>query len=551
MEKKKVQKVIIAGSRSFNNYALLSSRVSGILANIENPIIVSGTAAGADRLGERYAAEHGLQLLQFPANWEAHGKAAGFIRNQEMAENADALILFWDGKSRGSKNMLMHAKRQGLLIRIINTNPTPQPVQVVNLGTRQTAPCIKVDRTTPLGNPYRIPENTRDEAIFNYRKWLGNQLLNWPQDPPAQLFFSIKNQLRLKGHVILACHCAPLACHADIIKEFLLHNITPPGSPASPLRLPEQNTDIIFDEYLEKNTPFFSVSHEASLFNHTAYGESYVAMADHVSEMSGLDRIIFEDCIITGATVMAPHINEQKTLRHFFAPYIMSQIPTATIREALDFIAFFKSLEATPEMVEQFLSWINAKGIAPALKYFGSLCADLASLGTPDTDALETNPAPYFEDTELEIYEAPNENDAVASEYSYHVLGEVEAPDFFESLDEKTTATLSTIQNATPESIPSIGKALFNTTSTDKKTASYIWNAYNQKKASFIKPPAQETVSIITNLQALSFMELKQAGQNLYLSQQNSQLDKTQWSHIWATYKTELRKKEPQQQLFT
>lgn len=52
--------------------------------------------------------------MEFPADWNAHGKAAGPIRNQQMAQEADVLIAFWDGKSRGTKDMIEKATRAGL-----------------------------------------------------------------------------------------------------------------------------------------------------------------------------------------------------------------------------------------------------------------------------------------------------------------------------------------------------------------------------------------------------------------------------------------------------
>jgi len=84
---------------------------------------VSGTARGADQLGERYAKERGYFIQRFPADWNAYGKAAGYIRNRKMAEYADALIAFWDGKSRGTLNMISLAKECGLQIRIKHIQP--------------------------------------------------------------------------------------------------------------------------------------------------------------------------------------------------------------------------------------------------------------------------------------------------------------------------------------------------------------------------------------------------------------------------------------------
>ena len=109
-------RVIIAGTRDFNDYQLLCDKCDAILSakrQDSNIIIISGTARGADRLGERYARERGYEIRQFPADWLNDEKKTGPIRNAKMADNADALIAFWDGQSRGPKNMIETAKRKG------------------------------------------------------------------------------------------------------------------------------------------------------------------------------------------------------------------------------------------------------------------------------------------------------------------------------------------------------------------------------------------------------------------------------------------------------
>ena len=106
-------KVIVAGGRDFNNYKGLSDSLDYLLKNINDDIqIVCGMARGADRLGERYAKEHGYQVIYFPADWDLDGKSAGFKRNVKMAEYADALVAFWDGESKGTKHMIETAKEK-------------------------------------------------------------------------------------------------------------------------------------------------------------------------------------------------------------------------------------------------------------------------------------------------------------------------------------------------------------------------------------------------------------------------------------------------------
>ena len=114
-------KVIIAGGREYSDYEYLRSCADADLAGITDEIeIVSGKASGADALGERYAQEKGYKVAAFPADWNRYGRSAGPRRNRQMAEYADALIAFWDGQSRGTKNMIDTATAKGLKVSVHN-----------------------------------------------------------------------------------------------------------------------------------------------------------------------------------------------------------------------------------------------------------------------------------------------------------------------------------------------------------------------------------------------------------------------------------------------
>ena len=119
-------RIIIAGSRGATSeatYRLLEQKLSTILKEKRTTHIIeiiSGTAKGADRLGERYAATHGYHLHQFPADWTTYGKRAGYIRNEQMAEHSDALVALWDGESRGTKHMIDIANTKQLPTRVIH-----------------------------------------------------------------------------------------------------------------------------------------------------------------------------------------------------------------------------------------------------------------------------------------------------------------------------------------------------------------------------------------------------------------------------------------------
>lgn len=116
-------KLIIAGSRGFLNYELLKKEALDFIESSDSDTveIVSGTASGADTLGERLAKEKNFNLKKFPANWSLFGKQAGYIRNKEMAKYADACIVFWDGRSRGTKHMIDIARERDLPLKIVMT----------------------------------------------------------------------------------------------------------------------------------------------------------------------------------------------------------------------------------------------------------------------------------------------------------------------------------------------------------------------------------------------------------------------------------------------
>lgn len=112
-----MSKVIIAGSRDFHDYKYLKRACDKYIK--PNDEIVSGTANGADKLGERYAKEKGLKIHRFPADWDKYKKRAGYLRNEEMAKFAEKLIAFWDGKSKGTEHMINLAKEYGLIVIVI------------------------------------------------------------------------------------------------------------------------------------------------------------------------------------------------------------------------------------------------------------------------------------------------------------------------------------------------------------------------------------------------------------------------------------------------
>ena len=101
-------KVVVAGSRDFDDYNYMCENLSFYTMNHDNIEIVSGGANGADKYGERWAKDNGYKVTRFIPDWSI-GKQAGMIRNKEMAQYSDIAIVFWDGVSKGSKNMIEEA----------------------------------------------------------------------------------------------------------------------------------------------------------------------------------------------------------------------------------------------------------------------------------------------------------------------------------------------------------------------------------------------------------------------------------------------------------
>ena len=108
--------VIIAGSRSITDLSVIRKAVADSRFDID--IIVSGCAPGVDSTAEALATELHAYIRRFPADWKKFGKRAGYLRNTQMAEYADALIAIWDGKSPGTKHMLNIAKKHDLEVHL-------------------------------------------------------------------------------------------------------------------------------------------------------------------------------------------------------------------------------------------------------------------------------------------------------------------------------------------------------------------------------------------------------------------------------------------------
>jgi len=117
----------IVGSRDFNDYARLKFRLDQLQEKHKISLIISGGARGADTLAERYADENKIQKLILPAEWDKHGRAAGFIRNKDIVDKCDMLFACWDGASKGTKHSIDLAIQQSkqIFVEMYKENETP------------------------------------------------------------------------------------------------------------------------------------------------------------------------------------------------------------------------------------------------------------------------------------------------------------------------------------------------------------------------------------------------------------------------------------------
>jgi len=172
-----------------------------------------------------------------------------------------------------------------------------------------------------------------------------------------------------------------------------------------------------------------TTSEEIRLFNHDEYGEGFLAMAYHVKDMSQLDRMIFEDCMVVDGAVVAPHVNAKSRCSLHLRPEIISRNVGCSFQQAVALADAWSIIEVSPKMVDVFTGWIKAKGIEKGLAYFEGLarrlaevevCWDHEPVGNDKDEACDDHVAEYDE--------------SVPDLYGYHAIGH----DDIAFLEEKT-----------------------------------------------------------------------------------------------------------------
>lgn len=117
--------IAIVGCRDFEDYERFRAEVTVFIDEVlcrnfcDTLIISGGCRTGADDMAFNLCRKENIPFTEYPADWATHGKAAGPIRNRKMAEACDECIAFWDGVSRGTRNMIEQCAKLGKKVTVI------------------------------------------------------------------------------------------------------------------------------------------------------------------------------------------------------------------------------------------------------------------------------------------------------------------------------------------------------------------------------------------------------------------------------------------------
>lgn len=106
-------KLLIVGSRSITDFDLSPYIPSTVHT------VISGGAGGIDTLAEQYADDHRISKHIIRPRYDLYGRAAPIKRNEEMVDKADAVLIIWDGKSKGTQFTLKYAEKANKPITLI------------------------------------------------------------------------------------------------------------------------------------------------------------------------------------------------------------------------------------------------------------------------------------------------------------------------------------------------------------------------------------------------------------------------------------------------
>ncbi len=268
---------------------------------------------------------------------------------------------------------------------------------------------------------------------------------------------------------------------------------------------------------------------EKSADDIVGYGEGFIGMAKHVSAMQGLDRMIFEDCELSGDKVVAPHLN-LKPYPFWFCPEHIARQIGCNFRDAAKLLDCWVILDSTQKMVNTFIRWVKARGVDKAVPYFEKL-----AMAVGEVESI--NPDDATENDEI-AYETPDT-------YKYHAVGAYEEDEQKPWMDKQPGWYQSIIKNLQAcdsiERLAAIGKEIYRKELSHDQ-AGVFWGEYNRKKAGLEK---KITIGATARGMIASIVKangnLASLGAWLYKVQQGqikvaNPPEKHEWIMIWRKY---------------
>ena len=295
---------------------------------------------------------------------------------------------------------------------------------------------------------------------------------------------------------------------------------------------------------------------EAMLFNHEGFGEAFIGVAKHTSNMSQLERMIFEDCVFNGdglgcGKVLAPHMNIKEDCRYHLRPEAIQKRIEQTgtdcnFHQATTLCDAWAIIEATPKMVDTFICWIKSKGTRKAVDYFENLAMKLAEVEASDDDfeCIDS------EETFLEETYAPTET------VRYHPIGYDDSDEIvtWESKQPRQyrllLAKVRKINNI--DKLKAISKHIYYAPVKEKlnrSQAGVFWYEYNKAKERILKHISAHMGKAAKMLMRQLFhkegKDLANFGRLLFKIQSGQvkvedQPSGTEWTIIWRAYKKDM-----------
>lgn len=108
-------RIAVVGSRDYKNLEDVKEYIRSLPPET---VVISGGARGVDRTAAKEAREQGLKVIEILPDWDKYGKSAGYRRNILIVEEAEKVVAFWDGKSKGTEHTVRIAMDEGKDVEI-------------------------------------------------------------------------------------------------------------------------------------------------------------------------------------------------------------------------------------------------------------------------------------------------------------------------------------------------------------------------------------------------------------------------------------------------